>query len=110
LIQLSSGAAVFAQRATMIGDEPIPPMDHPADGPVAPAGSLQWPPGRRNYECASDRRGEFLAKAHECLILADRYSGSVSERTFLGAAESWFLLARLEAASDHALPKSVQKG
>jgi hypothetical protein len=96
LIQLSSGAAVFGQRAIMTGDEPTPLMD-------------QWPLGQRNHELASDRSGEFLAKAHECLILADRYSGRLSERTFRGAAESWFLLARLEAARDPALPQTAKE-
>ena len=43
-----------------------------------------------------DRKDAYLAHAHQCLALADRFSGSLSERSFRGAAISWFMLAELE--------------
>jgi hypothetical protein len=43
------------------------------------------------------RTDEYLANADNCLVLADRFSGSASEQSFRAAAAAWLMLAELEA-------------
>jgi len=47
----------------------------------------------------------YLANAHRCRLLADRYAGSQTELTLVQAAEAWMLLVRLEEVRDEPLPR-----